>query len=114
MFVYHNPHIIKDIVTIVASNTILTVENLQFVTIAIASTHPSPGSGAILVGIYTNIPNASKTILSAKNKTSIRTDPSNGMDDTKYSAKSVKYPNKTQLINCNNLLFSNLDRKIRN
>jgi hypothetical protein len=51
MFVYHNPHIISDIITIVASNPILIVENLQPVTIATDSTQPSPGSGAMFAGM---------------------------------------------------------------
>ena len=34
--------------------------------IAIASTHPSPGRGAISAGIYTNIPKAIKKILIAR------------------------------------------------
>ena len=53
-------------------------------------------------------------MLTTKNTTHITKDPSNGTNDTRYSAKSVKYPNKTQLISCNNLLLSNLERKIRN
>lgn len=51
MFEYHNPHIIRDTITIDASKPILMVENLQPVTIAIDSTHPSPGRGAIFAGM---------------------------------------------------------------
>ena len=50
MFVYHNQHISNANVTMSASNPIFTDENLHPVTIAIASTHPSPGSGAIFDG----------------------------------------------------------------
>lgn len=89
----------SDIITIVASNPILIVENLQLVTIATDSTHPSPGRGAIFAGMYTNIPKAVKNMLIKRNATIIRTDPSNGMNDTRYNATSVKYPKRTQLIN---------------
>ena len=34
------------------------------------------------------------------------------INDTKYNAKSVKYPNNTQFINCNSLFFSKFDLKI--
>lgn len=51
MFVYHRPHIIRDIITIEASKPIFIVENLQLVTIATDSTHPSPGRGAIFAGM---------------------------------------------------------------
>ena len=47
----HRAHITSAIATIVASKAILIVENLQPVTMAIASTQPSPGSGAILAGM---------------------------------------------------------------
>ena len=49
--VYHMAHITKAVITIEASNPIFTVENLHPVTIAIASTHPSPGRGAMSAGI---------------------------------------------------------------
>lgn len=98
MFVYHNPHITSDIITIKASKPIFIVENLQFVTIATDSTHPSPGRGAIFAGMYTNIPKAVKSMLMARNRTHINMDESNGMNDTKYNARFVKYPNSTQLI----------------
>ena len=45
MFEYHKAHITKAIATIEASNPILIVENLHPVTMAMASTHPSPGRG---------------------------------------------------------------------
>lgn len=90
MFVYHNSHIISEVITIEASNPIFIVENLQFVTIATASTHPSPGRGAIFVGMYRNIPNAVSSMLIAKNKILIIIDPSNGIDETRYNARSVK------------------------
>ena len=66
MFVYHSPHITKEIITIDASKPILIVENLHPVTIAIDSTHPSPERGAMFAGIYTNIPNAIKKILKTR------------------------------------------------
>ena len=61
----------------------IIVENLHPVTIAIDSTHPSPGRGAILAGIYTKIPNAVKKILIIRNNVHIHGDESNGMKDTK-------------------------------
>ena len=51
MSVYQKAHMIRDIMTIEASKPILTVENLQSVTMAIASTHPSPGRGAMFAGM---------------------------------------------------------------
>ena len=58
---------------IVANNIARQVEGKsayrRAVTMAIASTHPSPGSGAILAGIYTNIPKAIKKMLNAKYNT---------------------------------------------
>ena len=50
-FVYHKLHITKAMMTIVASKPILIVENLQPVTMAISSTHPSPGRGAMSAGM---------------------------------------------------------------
>ena len=105
MLVYPKPHITKEVTTIVASNPILIVENLQSVTIAIDSTQPSPGSGAILAGIYMNIPKAVRKILTIKNNAHIKTDPSKGINPTRYNAKSVKYPKSTQLISCSNLFL---------
>lgn len=85
--------------TIIASNAILIDENLQFVTIAIASTHPSPGRGAIFAGIYMNIPKAVKNMLKNKNKICIINESPNGNSETRYRDNVVKYPNKIQLIN---------------
>ncbi len=61
-----------------------------------------------------NIPKAVRIMLTTRNTAHIKTDPSNGTNDTRYSAKSVKYPNSMQFISCNNLFLWNLERKIRN
>ena len=60
------------------------------------------------------MPNAVKTMLIIKNRTLIKIDPSNGANDTRYSARSVKYPKSTQFISCSNLFLWNLFLKIRN
>lgn len=60
-----------DIITIVVSKAILIEENLQPVTIAIDSTHPSPGNGAMFDGIYMDIPRAIKRMLKKINMTFI-------------------------------------------
>lgn len=114
IFVYHNPHIISEIITIVASNPILIVENLQFVIIATDSTHPSPGSGAMFAGMYMNIPSAVKKILIIKKIIIIGIDPLNGMNETMYSARSVKYPNSMQFMNWSSLFFLNFFLRIIN
>ena len=87
---YHSQHIIIAVKTIDASKRILTVENLQPVTMAIASTHPSPGSGAILAGMYTNMPKAIRKILTIKNTAIIRTEPSKGICETTAKANVLK------------------------
>jgi hypothetical protein len=43
--------------------------------------------------MYTNIPKAVKSMLMARNRTHINMDESNGMNDTRYNARFVKYPN---------------------
>ena len=68
----------------------MIVENLQPVTMAIASTHPSPGSGAMFAGRYINIPKAIRKMLINKNNTENKIVLSNGTNETKYKAKSVK------------------------
>ena len=105
MSVYHSPHMIKETDTIKASNPILTVENLQPDTAVTASTHPSPGRGAISAGMYMNIPKAIISMLDAKNSMHDRRDPLNGINDTIYSARSVKYPKRTQFISCSSLFL---------
>lgn len=60
---------IMDMITMDVSKAILIEENLQPVTIAIDSTHPSPGSGAMFDGIYMDIPRAIKIMLKKINMT---------------------------------------------
>ena len=52
--------------------------------------------------------------LNNKNIIFIKRDPSNGTNDTIYTATFIKYPNNTQLISWSNLFFSNFERKIKN
>ena len=80
---YHSQHIRSAIATIVASKPILMVENLQPVTMATASTHPSPGSGAIFAGMYTNIHNAIMKMLIIKNSADVKIEGSYGMNETR-------------------------------